>query len=68
MQQPTVTVEIPEGDHCINGGRPCIFARYTKKWSAYNCALHHKILKGEQNPRKCVECLEHCKGKGGTGL
>lgn len=59
-----VTVGIPEGCHCIQGLKPCIFARYTKKWNAFNCTLHHKILKGEQAPRKCKECLNYCKQKG----
>lgn len=59
----TVTVEIPSDELCKyttpeRFGKPCIFARYTKKWDAYNCALHHCILKGNQQPRKCARCLE----------
>lgn len=55
-----VTVPIPEGSECRKDNRLCIFARYTKKWNAYNCAIHHKILKGEQRPKKCLECLAYC--------
>lgn len=61
-----VTVEIPEGSHCIQGVKPCIFARYTKKWNAYNCTIYHKILKGGQSPRKCSECIEYCGREGGN--
>lgn len=59
-----VTVSIPDGAICRSGAKPCIFARYTRKWDAYNCMIHHKILKGGQTPRKCAECLEYCKKKG----
>lgn len=53
----TVTVTLPEGDYCMrSAGKFCIFARYTKKWNAYNCKLHNKILKGGKIPRKCAEC------------
>ena len=55
-----VTVPIPEGLGCRQDNRLCIFARYTKKWQAYNCTIHHKILKGQQEPRKCQECLDYC--------
>ena len=64
----TVTVTLPEGDYCMrSAGKFCIFARYTKKWNAYNCKLHNRILKGEQIPRKCKACLEYCeRTNGGT--
>ncbi len=58
-----VTVEIPEGDFCMNGTKPCIFARYAKKMCGYNCQIHHKILKGGETPRKCDECKERCKAQ-----
>lgn len=60
MDKPTVTVSIPAGDYCIEG-KPCIFARYTRKWNAYNCAIHGQLLKGGQTPRKCQDCRNHCK-------
>ena len=56
-----VEVEIPEGDICFYVmKKPCIMARYTKKWNAYNCKLYNRILKGGQIPRKCRACLEYC--------
>ena len=56
-----VEVEIPAGETCLyEMKKPCIMARYTKKWNAYNCKLHNRILKGEQIPRKCKACLEYC--------
>lgn len=58
-----VTVPIPEGSECRKDNRLCIFARYTRKWNAYNCTIYHKILKGEQEPKKCRECIEYCLGK-----
>jgi len=61
-----VEVMIPEGMTCIGENlKPCILARYTKKWGAYNCQLYHRILKGEKTPRKCKECIERC-GEGGA--
>lgn len=55
----TVTVTLPDGDYCMRHvGKPCFFARYTKKWGAYNCIVHNKILKGGNRPRKCRECKE----------
>lgn len=58
----SVTVAIPDGEHCMMDIKtPCIFARYTKKWNAYNCALHHQLLKGGQRPQKCLECRNRCK-------
>ncbi len=60
---PTVTVNIPEGQLCAEGMKRCIFARYTKKWNAYNCTIHHKVLKGGQQPRKCRECEDYCMNK-----
>lgn len=59
-----VEVEIPAGETCMYGsGKPCIMARYTKKWNAYNCKMYNRILKGEQNPTKCKQCVEYCKAK-----
>lgn len=61
---PTVTVEIPRGATCLRDNlKPCIFARYSKKWNAYNCAIHHKLLKGYKLPHKCAECMDYCKRK-----
>lgn len=55
----TVTVTLPDGDYCMRHvGKPCFFARYTKKWNAYNCSIYNKILKGGNIPRKCRECKE----------
>lgn len=55
----TVTVTLPDGDYCMRHvGKPCFFARYTKKWNAYNCAIYNKMLKGGNIPRKCRECKE----------
>ena len=54
------TVEIPDGDYCMNGTKPCIFARYTKKWQGYNCQIHNRILKGQEHPKKCYECQARC--------
>lgn len=51
-----VTVEIPEGEHCREAVKPCVFAKYTRKFNAYNCSLHNKLLKGGQDPKKCEEC------------
>ena len=62
MDRPTVTVTLPVGDLC-NDGKLCIFARFTRKWNAYNCALHHQILKGGQLPSKCKKCREYCAGQ-----
>lgn len=60
----TVTVEIPCGNTCMRANlKPCIFARYTKKWNAYNCAIYHKLLRGEKLPRKCSECMAYCRKK-----
>ena len=61
----TVTVEIPTDESCRYStgdrtGKPCVFAKYTKKWDAYSCALHNRILKGNQDPRKCQQCIDHC--------
>lgn len=54
-------VEIPAGETCIStDGKRCVMARYTKKWNAYNCAVHNKILKGGNHPRKCRECVSYC--------
>lgn len=59
-----VEVDIPAGQTCMyETAKPCIMARYTKKWNAYNCRLHNRILKGEQTPRKCKACLEYCEGE-----
>ena len=59
----TVEVEIPTRETCLNEKmKPCILARFTKKWGAYNCTLYHKILKGEKVPRKCAECRAKCSG------
>jgi len=56
-----VTVGIPKGEQCVyTAAKPCIFARYTRKWNAYNCTIYHRILKGGQCPRKCPECIEYC--------
>lgn len=62
-----VTVEIPDGDFCLGeeSGKLCVFARYTKKWGAYNCARHHRLLKGEKFPRKCQSCVEESLSKDG---
>lgn len=57
----TVEVKIPEGETCLTEKmKPCILARYTKKWGAYNCQLYNRILKGEKVPKKCRECRERC--------
>ena len=57
----TVEVKIPTGETCLNEKmKPCLLARFTKKWGAYNCTLYHKILKGEKVPRKCAECRAKC--------
>lgn len=63
-----VEIEIPAGETCLyEMKKPCIMARYTKKWNAYNCKLHNRILKGEQIPRKCKACLKYCERmNGGT--
>lgn len=54
----TVSAEIPNGNECrYETGKPCVMARYAKRWNAYNCALHNKLLKGGTSPRKCGECL-----------
>lgn len=58
-----VTVNIPEGDSCMVGTKPCIFARYTKRMCGYNCQIHNKILKGGESPRKCDECKERCRAQ-----
>ena len=56
-----VEVEIPEGERCMyEDGKPCIMARFTKKWTAYNCRIYNRILKGGQDPRKCGQCIEYC--------
>ena len=56
-----VEIEIPAGDTCLHEVRkPCIMARYTKKWNAYNCKLHNRILKGGEIPRKCNDCKRYC--------
>lgn len=56
-----IEIEIPEGSTCIGENRkPCIMARYTKKWNAYNCAIYHKLLKGSGRPVKCSECSRYC--------
>ena len=56
-----VEVEIPAGDTCMrDNGKPCIMARFTKKWNAYNCTVYSKILKGGDIPRKCDECKRYC--------
>ena len=58
-----IEVEIPAGETCmLEMRKPCIMARFTKKWNGYNCKLYNRILKGEQTPRKCKACLEYCKG------
>lgn len=58
----TVEVKIPEGEHCMYGAKkPCVMARYTKKWRAYNCRLYNRILKGENTPHKCQQCVEYCR-------
>lgn len=55
----TITITLPDGDYCMRDiGKPCIFARYTRKWDAYNCAVYNRILKGGKAPRKCRECKE----------
>lgn len=55
----TIAITLPSGDYCMRDvGKPCIFARYTKKWGAYSCIVHNKILKGGNRPRKCRECRE----------
>ena len=55
----TIAIKLPSGDYCMRDvGKPCIFARYTKKWGAYSCIVHNKILKGGNRPRKCRECRE----------
>lgn len=59
----TKTVTIPDGPNCIKSGKPCIFARYTKKWNAYNCAIYHRILKGGQTPVKCDLCVTYCESQ-----
>lgn len=52
-----ITIVLPDGEYCMRDARkPCVFARYTKKWDAYNCIIHNKILKGGKIPRKCMEC------------
>lgn len=58
-----VTVEIPDGDMCIgfdprNPKKVCIFAVFSKKRCAYNCRLHGKLLRGEENPRRLKECMQ----------
>lgn len=59
-----VEVEIPAGTMCQGeDGKMCVMARYTKKWDAYNCKMYNRILKGEQKPRKCQQCIEYCEGK-----
>ena len=56
-----VEVSIPDGDTCMyQTGKPCVMARYTKKWDGYNCRLYNRMLKGEQTPRKCKACLKYC--------
>ncbi len=56
-----VEVVIPADKYCLYElGKPCVMARYTKKWGAYNCRLYNRILKGEKQPRKCRKCLEYC--------
>lgn len=64
----TVTVEIPSEELCLYGtpdrfGKPCLLAKYTKKWDAYSCALYNCILKGNQQPRKCRQCAQRCTKK-----
>lgn len=42
-----IAIVLPDGEYCMRDARkPCVFARYTKKWDAYNCIIHNKILKG----------------------
>lgn len=54
-----VEITIPDGESCMTENmKPCKLARYTKKWDAYNCQLHNRILKGGKLPRKCKECIE----------
>ena len=58
-----VTVQIPGGADCryAETGKPCIFARYARRMGGYNCSIHHHILKGQQQPRKCQQCILYCK-------
>lgn len=58
MPEILVTVKIPGGDVCRDD-RKCIFSKYSKAHSAYNCALYGRLLKGGENPRKCRDCREY---------
>lgn len=64
---PTVTVYLPAGESCMTDRlKPCIFARYIKRFGTYNCLIYNKALaiKGRNIPIKCAECIEYCKGEG----
>ena len=61
-----VEIEIPDGKTCTyeSSGKPCMLAKYSRKWEAYNCALHHRLLRGGQRaPIKCRECIEAARGE-----
>lgn len=59
MDKLKVEIVIPAGGTCLyENGKPCVLARYTKKFGAYNCQHYHKLLKGEDVPIKCKACLE----------
>jgi hypothetical protein len=51
-------IEIPSGDTCIGSNlKPCLLAANAKHFGAYNCRLYGRLLKGENTPRKCAECI-----------
>lgn len=61
-----ITVELPKGKYCrIEGVKTCWFARYVKRYGAYNCAYYNKLLKGGETPKKCRECAEYTEMKEG---
>lgn len=64
MGEIMVTVSIPGGEYCRDERR-CIFTKYSRHHSGYNCALYGKLLRGGDNPRKCAACLEYCRQREG---
>ena len=60
MGNPTVTVEIPAGNYCMNGMTPCVFASYSPGRRVFNCRLYGQLLKDGKDPQKCRQCKNYC--------
>ena len=58
---PTITIDIPSGSYCLYAiKKPCVLAKYNRRYSAYNCRAYNRLLKGGDRPEKCQQCAERC--------